>query len=103
MTRHRRGWLWYLGFVLLALTTLFIGTSGALGLHFQANPALLWIALWSAAAEPALKAGYPAAGRLLPDRQRHRGGPLPAPPRCVDAVAAAVGKPLDEAAPSSAR
>ena len=29
MTRHRRGWLWYLGFVLLALTTVLVGTVGA--------------------------------------------------------------------------
>ena len=49
MTRHRRGWLWYLGFVLLALTTVLVGTVGALGLHFQARLAPLWIALWSAA------------------------------------------------------
>lgn len=49
MTRHRRGWLWYLGFALLALTAVLVGTVGTLGLHFQAGLAPLWIALWSAA------------------------------------------------------
>lgn len=49
MRRHDRRWLWYIGTALIVLCTALWGTVGALALHFQAQPAAVWIAVWAVA------------------------------------------------------
>jgi hypothetical protein len=43
---QRRGVIWYLGFVVLAIIAIVLGFLISMALNFQASPALLWIALW---------------------------------------------------------
>ena len=57
MTRQRRGRLWYPGFLLLVIVIVLVGTIGTLGMHFQASPAPLWIALWCSALVAGLMVG----------------------------------------------
>ena len=49
MRRHDRRWLWYVGTALIVLCMALWGTVGALALHFQAQPAAVWIAVWAVA------------------------------------------------------
>jgi hypothetical protein len=46
--RRRATFIWWSGWLLLAVTALTVAAVGSIALWFQANPAFLWIGLWIA-------------------------------------------------------